>query len=94
MKITTDELAAMEAEAHKLCDRLHELTGCSTLLLIEIEKDNGEFGIRRFRRGSPYATVRMAQIYAQHDNNEDLASELSRNLQPPPDDSESWKTKE
>lgn len=91
MTLTTEETAQCKERISQLMREINELTGgAPALLLLEVHNPDGTWGIREWRNGSPYATARMAQIYHQQDNNDDLATVLANTFQPP-DDSDSWK---
>lgn len=92
MKLTDDEHKAIQKRIAAMLDELSEMTGgAPVLLLIEQAHTDNTHTIFMNRRGSPYATCRMAQIYAKQDDNEDLANDLADVIGPrSQDDGEDW----
>lgn len=73
--MTDAEIKRMNAEARAAVDCLHELTGgAAVLLLIEQHHHDDGYTIYRLRMGSPYATLQMARIYLEGEQNEFLAA--------------------
>ncbi len=73
MKLTDDEISQAKLRAETLINELAELTGSSILLLLEIERSDGMWNVLSYKRGSPYSSFRMAELFTSEESNRDAA---------------------